>query len=90
MRHPSPAALRPGRMLLGAAFLARLSGAAAAQTTIIERDEPRAVLIEREDPVVVERRAVVPAVPEGGCERTTTTRTEIDGSSTTVRRERCD
>ncbi|MDR7038686.1 MULTISPECIES: hypothetical protein [Methylobacterium] len=65
------------------------AGAAAAQTTIIEREAPpRAVVIER-DPVVVERR-VVPVEREPGCETRTVTRTEEDGSTTTVRRERCD
>ncbi|MEA1831630.1 hypothetical protein U8607_05990 [Methylobacterium durans] len=77
-------------ILTAATLLAGLSaGAASAQTTIIEREAPpRAVVIER-DPVVVERR-VVPVEREGGCETRTVTRTEEDGSSTTVRRERCD
>ena len=77
------------RLILAAATLAALAGPAMAQTTIIEREAPlRAVVIERE-PVVVERRAV-PVKREGGCETKTVTRTEEDGSSTTVRRERCD
>ncbi|GJE46040.1 hypothetical protein [Methylobacterium soli] len=77
------------RLILAAATLAALTGPALAQTTIIEREAPpRAVVIERE-PVVVERRAV-PVEREGGCETKTVTRTEEDGSSTTVRRERCD
>ncbi|WP_336486430.1 hypothetical protein [Methylobacterium nigriterrae] len=78
------------RLILIVATLSLASlGAASAQTTIIEREAPpRAVVIER-DPVVVERR-VVPVEREGGCETRTVTRTEDDGSSTTVRRERCD
>lgn len=74
--------------LLGCGLL--VAGPASAQTTVIERDAPpRAVVIERDEPVVVERR-VVPVERQGGCETKTVTRTEDDGSSTTVRRERCD
>lgn len=77
-----------------AATLASLLAAAgaSAQTTVIERDAPpRAVVIEREEaPVVVERRVVPVERDSGGCETKIVTRTEEDGSSTTVRRERCD
>lgn len=61
------------------------TGPAAAQTTVIERDEPSVVVRER--PVEVIERDLPPA---GGCESKTVTRTDEDGETTTVRRERCD
>lgn len=73
-----------------AALLAGL-GAANAQTTVIEREAPpRAIVVEPDEPAVVERRVVTPVERAPGCETKTVTRTEDDGSSTTVRRERCD
>lgn len=66
------------------------SNPASAQTMVIERDEPSVVVRER--PVeVIERRAVERDLPPaGGCESKTVTRTDEDGETTTVRRERCD
>ena len=66
-----------------------MSGAAAAQTTIIERDEPTIVVRERPADVI-ERRDVERDRPAAGCESKTVTRTDEDGETTTVRRERCD
>ena len=77
--------------LSAAALLAALAGIgpAFAQTTVIERDEPTVVVRER--PVdVIERREVDRVAPRGGCESKTVTRTDEDGNSETVRRERCD
>lgn len=65
-------------------------GPATAQTTVIERDEPSVIVRER--PVgVIERREVERDLPPpAGCESKTVTRTDEDGETTTVRRERCD
>lgn len=77
--------------LKAAALLATLAATTPvlAQTTVIERDEPTVVVRERPADAI-ERREVDSGPPPGGCETKTVTRTEEDGSSTTVRRERCD
>ncbi|GEO99739.1 hypothetical protein [Methylobacterium haplocladii] len=77
-------------IILAAATLAALSGAASAQTTIIERDEP-AVIVRDRPAAVIERREIErDRPPIGGCESKTVTRTDADGETTTVRKERCD
>lgn len=77
--------------LTAAAVLAALAGIdpAFAETTVIERDEPTVVVRERPADVI-EHREVERAGPPGGCESKTVTRTDEDGNSTTIRRERCD
>lgn len=63
------------------------SAASVAQTTIIERSEPPAVVIERrEAPVVIEKRSVESTT---GCNSTTVHRENDRGESTTVRKENC-
>lgn len=65
-------------------------GPAAAQTTVIERDEPGVVVRERPVEVIERREVERDLPPAGGCESKTVTRTDEDGETTTVRRERCD
>ena len=74
-----------------AAALAAVSfaGTASAQVTVIERDEPRVIVRDRPADVI-ERREVESDRPPGGCESKTVTRTDEDGATTTVRKERCD
>ncbi len=75
---------------LAAVTLAALGGAASAQTTVIERDEPAIVVRERPAAVIEHREVERDRVPAAGCESKTVTRTDDDGETTTVRRERCD
>ncbi len=77
-------------IILAAATLAALSGSALAQTTIIERDEPTVVVRERPAAVIERREIERDPRPVGGCESKTVTRTDADGETTTVRKERCD
>lgn len=80
------------RSTVATAVLAVLlpAGSALAQTTIIERDEPTVVVRERPAAVIERREVERVAPPVGGCESKTVTRTDEDGETTTVRRERCD
>ncbi|WP_183502188.1 hypothetical protein [Methylobacterium brachythecii] len=77
-------------IFLAAATVVALSGVASAQTTIIERDEPAVVVRDRPAAVIERREVGRDLPPAAGCESKTVTRTDDDGETTTVRKERCD
>ena len=81
--------MRASLFAFAAAAALTAAGTASAQTTIIEREEPSVVVRDR-PAAVIERREVAPPRPVGGCESETVTRTNDEGESTSVRRERCD
>ena len=71
-----------------AAFLALASvQAATAQTTVIERRAPDAVVVDRP---ATESRTVETRESSDGCSTKTVTSTNDEGDRKTVRKERCD
>lgn len=63
-------------------------GALADEKVII--GAPGVVVEHRSEPTVVERRSVETTSSRSGCESKTVTKTNDDGDSKTVRKERCD
>ena len=77
------------RILVSAAAFLSLAGvqAATAQTTVIERRAPDAVVVDRP---ATESRTVETRESSDGCSTKTVTSTNDEGDRKTVRKERCD
>ena len=77
------------RILVPAAAFLALAGvqAATAQTTVIERRAPDAVVVDRP---ATESRTVETRESSDGCSTKTVTSTNDEGDRKTVRKERCD
>ena len=73
--------------IIAAALLAMAGAAAQAQTTIIERDAPDRVVVDRP---ASESRTVERRETSDGCRSKTVTKENEDGDRKTVTKESCD
>ena len=78
----------PMRTLALAGFAALLSTAALAQTTVIHRDGPGAV-VDHETTGTVEKKTVTRTDDSAGCGSKTVHKEDSDGNSKTVHKEGC-
>ncbi|MGU3537238.1 hypothetical protein [Methylobacterium sp. A54F] len=76
------------KLLVTAALLGLVGAqAATAETTVIRRDAPDTVVIDRP---AVERKTVETRETSDGCASKTVTKTDEDGNRKTVHKESCD